>query len=201
MLTARILATIVAAALAGACSVSLGDDDTPPPHHEWSACEVTSDCVLAAAGCCDACGRPALADVDAVNRGRVAEHFAAVCPAPVPCPECASIVNPDLHATCSIDGCVAVDIRALGPTTCTVDADCRLRTTGCCECGGSTEPWALTAIAITGEPAYRDLACDPDQTCPRCAPIYPESVRAICAPDGHCAVAEAARSPATSAAE
>ena len=33
----------------------------------WASCEVTSDCLLTAAGCCAPCGQPELDDMDAVE--------------------------------------------------------------------------------------------------------------------------------------
>jgi hypothetical protein len=187
----RIIAAGAMALAGSACLYVVGDDD----HHEagWSACDVPSDCTLAADGCCDACGRPTVADVDAVNRGRLDEHFADVCPLPVPCPLCPVAINPELLATCRLDHCRALDVRALSLSACSVDGDCRLRATGCCECGASVEPWNLIAIAVAGEIVYQQLVCDPGQVCADCMPLYPETVEAYCADDGHCAVREAVR--------
>lgn len=181
---ARTLAA-AAVALAGLAGCYQGDG-----HHQatWAACDVPSDCTLAGDSCCGPCGRPTLDDVDAVDRGHLDDHFADVCPSPLPCPECATTSNPDLLATCAAATCTALDVRQLALSACAVDDDCRLRVTGCCECGGNTEPWALIAIARTGLAAYQQLVCDPGQACPECAPQYPDTVVAICAPDGHCAV-------------
>jgi len=157
-----------------------------PPAADWARCAVNSDCVLAADSCCGVCGAPGLDDVDGVNRTLTDEHFHDVCPAPVPCPECPSATNPDLLATCDSLACAAVDIRQHAASACVADTDCRLRTTGCCECGGATDPSSLIAIAVTGEPLYSQLVCDPAAACPDCVPIYPTDVEAFCATDGHC---------------
>ena len=101
--------------------------------------------------------------------------------------DCVLTGNPELHATCAGGVCLAVDIRAHQASACASDDDCRLRVTGCCECGGSTASWDLIAIAQNGEPAYQSLVCDPEQGCDDCAPVYPTDTEAYCATDGHCA--------------
>jgi len=179
----------IAVAIAVACGQSESGDDgggTQPPG--WAACEVNSECVLSAAGCCDACGEPTLDDVDAINAERMNEHFADVCPEPLPCPLCPVSRNPDLHATCSSGQCLALDIRKHTASACASDDDCRLRATGCCECGASTATWDLIAFNDQNEGLYRDLVCDPGQGCDDCAPVYPTDVEAFCASDGHCDV-------------
>lgn len=154
---------------------------------DWEACELNSDCALTAASCCGVCGEPALGDVDAVNRQRLEQHLEDVCPEPQPCPKCAVATNPDLHATCDDGACLALDIRDHHASACSTDDDCRLRVTGCCECGGSTASWDLIAIRGDGEAAYEALVCDPEEACDACAPVYPADVEAYCATDGHCA--------------
>jgi hypothetical protein len=153
----------------------------------WEVCELNSDCALTAASCCGVCGEPALGDVDAVNRERLDQHLEDVCPDPQPCPKCAVATNPDLHATCDNGACLALDIRAHGASACSADDDCRLRVTGCCECGGSTASWDLIAIRSDGEATYEALVCDPAWACDACVPVYPPDVEAYCATDGHCA--------------
>ncbi len=157
-----------------------------PPPADWARCAVNSDCVLRADSCCAPCGAPGLDDVDAVHQARTEEHFRDVCPSPTPCPLCPVANNPDLLATCEAWACEAVDIRRHFASTCASDDDCRLRVAGCCECGGSTAPADLIAIAWLGEAGYRQLVCDPEQACPECAPVYPDEVEAWCASDGHC---------------
>jgi hypothetical protein len=73
-------------------------------------------------------------------------------------------------------------------SACTEDVDCRLRVTQCCECGGSTAPWDLVAVAASKEALYVDLVCDAGQACDECLPQYPTDVEAFCASDGHCDV-------------
>ena len=161
----------------------------------WQACDLNSDCVLTPASCCAVCGAPRLGDVDAVNRERLDQHFADVCPNPGPCPKCGVATNPELLATCDDSACRALDIREQEASACSTNADCRLRVTGCCECGGSTASSDLIAIRSDAESAYRALVCDPEQACAECAPVYPTDVEAYCATDGHCATRAAATAP------
>ncbi len=176
--------SIVALGLPSACGKSEPDDGGPA---DWAACELNSDCVLSAASCCGVCGEPALADMEAVNRQRLDAHFSDVCPEPLPCPQCATSPNPFLQATCGNGTCLALDMRMHPAAACTIDDECRLRVTGCCECGGSTASWDLIAINRENEALYAGLVCDPGQACAECAPIYPTDVEAFCAADGHCA--------------
>jgi hypothetical protein len=163
-----------------------GDADAADPH--WSACTVPTDCVLRASGCCGVCGQPELGDMDAVNQTRTDAHFDDVCPEPQPCPDCPQQFNPYLIATCESQTCTAYDTRQESFTECTQDSDCRLRTRECCECGGTTDPYMLIAIANSGEQAYSSLVCEPGMGCPECAPVYPDNAEAVCGESGHCEV-------------
>jgi hypothetical protein len=78
-------------------------------------------------------------------------------------------------------------------TECQSPADCRVRTTDCCECGGATDPEHLIAIAISGDAAYSALVCDPNTACTECAPTYPPA-QVVCV-DGHCGIAQAGANP------
>ncbi|MFO0555712.1 MAG: hypothetical protein U0271_45470 [Polyangiaceae bacterium] len=161
-----------------------GSDVVETP--DWASCTLTSQCVLRANTCCGTCGEPTLADVDAVNSDKVDAHQQEVCPNPVPCPDCISLVNPDLLATCTEGTCTAIDVRKDAVSACTADTDCRLRTQGCCECGGSTAEEDLIAVRVDAASDFAALACDPEVGCPACEPMYPTSVEAFCADDGHC---------------
>jgi hypothetical protein len=70
---------------------------------------------------------------------------------------------------------------------CGTAADCRLRTVDCCECGGGMGQEDLIAIALSQEPAFAALACDPNVACADCAPVYPADVGTDCV-NGHCVV-------------
>jgi len=148
---------------------------------------VSSDCVLAGNSCCSPCGVPGLDAVDAVNRERVDEHRSEVCQAPVPCPACPESVNPSLVTSCESGACAAHDVTELPLSSCTADAQCRLRARDCCECGAALDFGNLIAIAAGEEGPYAALVCDPEQACDACAPVYPTDVEAFCDADGHCA--------------
>ena len=162
------------------------DSDATAPH--WSDCAVPSNCVLRANTCCGVCGQPELSDMDAVNEDRVDAHYDDVCPDPGPCPDCVQEYNPYLIASCQEQTCTGYDVRQEAFTECSVDSDCKLRTRECCECGGTTEPHMLIAVAKSGELEYRELVCDPDTDCPECLPVYPDNAEAVCNDAGHCEV-------------
>ncbi|HJK90234.1 MAG TPA: hypothetical protein RMH85_20290 [Polyangiaceae bacterium LLY-WYZ-15_(1-7)] len=156
-------------------------------------CERHDECALAITDCCGPCGSPTLDAYDAILTSRADAHRDAVCPDPggTVCPACAVMPNPELGATCDdASRCAGFDVGAMELSACEVDADCRLRVTQCCECGGDTDPFALIAIRTDAEGDYAGLVCD-DLACPECEPAYPDTVRAACGADGHCEVVPA----------
>lgn len=151
----------------------------------WMVCDAPSDCELAPAdGCCFVCGDPTEEDVRAINSTH-RDEFYAMCPMPA-CPPCAPIDDPSLRPICLEGFCRVTDVRMLDLSTCNADSDCALRVTECCECGGDTS--RLIAIRIDAGADYAELVCDPGQGCDLCAPVYPDTVEAFCAADGHCDV-------------
>jgi hypothetical protein len=84
--------------------------------------------------------------------------------------------------------CEAIDLRAHPVSACTDDSECRLRVPDCCECGADTSFERLVAVRADASATLEPLLCDPGTGCTECAPVYPSSVEAYCAPDGHCAV-------------
>lgn len=154
----------------------------------WTACEINSECVLAANTCCGVCGQAQLGDVDPINASARDAHYASVCDDPDPiCPGCPSQVNPWIGATCDTATCAEFDLRTEPITECATDDECVLRVTGCCECGGDTIPEALISIRGDSVAEYTSRVCDPDATCPGCAPEYPGWVEPACQ-DGRCTV-------------
>ncbi len=147
------------------------------------ACGVPSDCVVVLNGCCDTCGPASASDRLAVNKNRVDEVAKEVCSEPVPCPKCASFPNPALVATCEAGRCKLVDLSLEPLAKCATDADCRLRTNTCCECGGPTDAGHLTAVGKQG--GIESIVCDPGFACDECLPQYPSDAVAVCV-DGHC---------------
>ena len=161
--------------------------DTGPP--SWAACEVNSQCTLAANTCCGVCGQAELGDVDPINMEGWEAHYDSVCDDPDPnCPGCPSMVNPWIGATCALGTCAEFDLRAERITACTSDDECVLRTTGCCECGADTNPAALIAIRGDAVADYTSMVCDPESTCPGCDPEYPGWVEPACNDEGRCYV-------------
>lgn len=188
----RVRAVLDETTCTGRCPTGYSEECTPDPRADcappWLACEANADCTLASNTCCGACGLPTLDDYDPINPAFSAEHREAVCPDPSgPCPGCATMPNNFLGATCDAGTCAEYDLRAMDLTACTEDTDCRLRVTGCCECGGDTSAGSLIALRTDAEADYGALVCD-DTACDGCAPVYPTEVEAYCADDGHCDV-------------
>jgi hypothetical protein len=125
---------------------------------------------------------PELSDITAVNGERAEEYLQTVCPNGPVC-LCPTALNPNLFATCDGGTCRAFDVREHEASSCTMDDDCRVRTRGCCECGGDTSPGSLIATAWGG--TFDALVCDPMAGCPECAPLYPPEATASCESD-HC---------------
>ncbi len=156
----------------------------------WLACDEPSDCVLAPAGsCCARCDSLALEDVIAIDGAQSSAYYASVCPEGLSCPPCVPAENPSLQTTCDAGRCEAFDVRRLELSACTSDAECRLRVPDCCECGADTSASRLIAIHVDEGGAYVSLVCGPsDAACPPCGAVYPDTVEAYCAADGHCDV-------------
>lgn len=184
--------TIEEGACIDVCGVDGGRRDAGPRDggtadagpEDWRACTDQGQCALVANGCCDGCGAPMLSELDAVRVGREAAHFAEVCADPSPiCPDCPTSDVPELVATCESGQCAGVDIRLAAITACTLDVDCRVRTTSCCECGGAAR---YITIAGSAEADYSALVCPAGSACPECAPSYPAELVPRCGADGHC---------------
>jgi hypothetical protein len=144
--------------------------------------------VLAPATCCLPCDAVTLDDVDAVNAGRRDAHRDAVCRGDRPCPPCAPPETPNLVATCEARQCTALDLRQHAISACTRDDECRIRVPDCCDCGADVREERLIAIRADAIGEFTSIVCDSGQGCPECVPVYPDTVEAYCAPDGHCAV-------------
>ena len=181
--------TGTAAADTGSSDTGSSDTGAPPPDAgpptSWSACNHTSECALFPSGCCATCGTPGLSDVDAVNSAQSAAHFTEVCPAPVPCPRCATRINPSLIASCAFSRCAEFDLTMMPISACTTDTDCVVRYASCCGCSGDAS--SVVSIRSDMEGAIESLLCDA-HTCPLdCAPARDPGFRAACDPGtGHC---------------
>jgi hypothetical protein len=149
---------------------------------DWAACTDQGQCSVNPVGCCAVCGAPTLADVVGVRIGREDQHYTEVCPVPEPCPRCPTFDAPELVPTCQAGQCKVVDVRMQAVTACTMDSECRIRTTSCCECGGDER---YIAVSTTSTETYESLVCPMGTACPECLPMYPDTVVARCVA-GHC---------------
>lgn len=155
--------------------------DAPPSR----GCTSPTDCVLVPRSCCGACGEPSRTDSIALHRDDVNAFRNGVCGDDVGCPACAGQPDPTLLASCVSGQCAVIDLYVHPSTECMRDDDCRVRAIDCCECGADTSPGRLIAVSR----GYDELVCDPMSACPECAPVYPDTVFALCN-DGHCRLAE-----------
>lgn len=164
-------------------------DGCPPP---WLSCDEPADCILAPEnGCCFPCGESlSLEQVTAIHREHASAYYESECPGELECPDCIPARNPSLRTTCSAAGqCEVFDVRRLPISACTSDTDCRVRVPDCCECGAVVDPASLIALHVDEVGPYVARVCGPfDGDCAPCAPVYPDTVEAYCAADGHCAV-------------
>jgi hypothetical protein len=153
---------------------------------DWSQCSGPGQCSAQLTGCCGPCGMPTLDNFAGVNPMYTAAFRMATCPVPVPCPRCATAINPYIGALCGGTHCKAFDTRLVPEfSKCSTENDCRLRNgLDCCECG-SQGPW--TAVSIDGQAAINAAVCAPQTGCPDCAPVPPPGMRAVCV-QGHCEV-------------
>jgi len=148
------------------------------------ACEVSSDCVLAATTCCP-CGELTPDQVTAVHAAHQPAFVEATCPPPVSCPAIACPTPPARYvASCVAGRCQAIDLREDASTACEQAIDCRVRSSACCECGASTAPGQL--VAVSDDEAFTQLVCDPQQGCPECEATYPDDLVISCQPAGRC---------------
>jgi len=164
---------------AGTPDAAMADAGALP---DWAVCTDQGQCSVNPVGCCAVCGAPTVADVEGVRMGKEDEHYNAVCPVPEPCPRCPTFDVPELVPTCKAGQCEVVDVRMEALTACTLDSECRIRSTSCCECGGDPR---YIAVSTTSTETYESLVCPTGAACAECLPTYPDTVVARCVV-GHC---------------
>ncbi|GMV17290.1 MAG: hypothetical protein HS104_23845 [Polyangiaceae bacterium] len=147
-----------------------------------TACSKNADCIVIPKSCCGSCSGATRGDALAVNQAKAGEYRNGVCEGKG-CPACYMPTDPTLVATCSSGSCELVDLLEHASTACADVAECRVRTTACCECGGPTDDEHL--IAVSAESQFSALVCD-DQACPECAPQYPD--KTLACQGGHCVI-------------
>lgn len=150
-----------------------------------SACDVASDCIVAAPGCCGGCEPVTQEQLKAVHRDRrdaLGNDCDVACG---PCPEVTEIERTGQYfvPACDAGTCSVRDLRSTSATECDSDDDCRLRDgAGCCEgCDGL----GLVAISST-ELLYE--ACPEEIACDACVPPESEDYEAACSAEGRCVV-------------
>jgi hypothetical protein len=184
----------VLVALAAGCSDSHGTDGgtdgAPDGGGDYSACTLSSECVVVPASCCGSCGAATRGDAIAVNMDELSAYRTSVCGEMMGCPACYMAQDPTLVATCDAGRCEVVDLRAEDLTSCMVDTDCQVRTHDCCECGGDVSLEGLIALPLASYGDLMDLVCDEgsSEPCPECAPVYPMEASGVCDDDNHCAI-------------
>ncbi len=165
---------------ARSCEPEVGCDGDGEPRF----CADATECTLINDDVCCGCGDEIVIHRDAVpdflsGRGMCEE---------LPCPPCeAPGFNPRVPTCDDTNRCVPFDITRSEYAVCETDADCRVRTKECCECGGSTDLPFLVAVSRRG-PSFEELVCPEGLGCLDCAPAYPDEVRARC-DEGFCALA------------
>jgi hypothetical protein len=144
-----------------------------------TSCGVNSDCVVRPQSCCGACGAATINDAAAINKDRLADYQAMICRGQG-CDACYMPNDPTIVANCRSGFCSLVFLLEEPLTACTIDAECRLRTRDCCECGGNIELDNLIALNEKGLLEYPPLVCDPNSGCQECLPPEPTSAVARC---------------------
>ncbi len=159
---------------------------------DWGRCEVTSDCVIRPASCCGECGAATRDDIIALNQEELSQYQAVVCENGMACDPCVQPTDPFLVATCGGSHCQVVDLLDSEITECREPSDCKVRVRDCCECNSDMASENLISISRDREAEYSELVCDPDTTCPECAPVYPPEAMPSCVTDSsnrsHCGV-------------
>jgi hypothetical protein len=155
-------------------------------------CEVASDCVLEALGCCGLCEPAELELFKGVNVKFAEESRrveAAEC-GNVLCGQCIHgvPVSQNYAAVCQENRCVPVDVRAGEEfSACVEDIDCRARAgAGCCT---SCEADDWIAVSAEEDKLQQLLCGGEDVVCPACAvPLLPE-IEARCL-EGTCQIVQ-----------
>lgn len=150
-----------------------------------ASCVSPTECSVVPVSCCGQCGSATSGDLIAVRTDEASAWRTTACGGgPFACPECATMQDPYLVATCTLGNCAARDLHVDPLTECTTDADCTLAPATCCACGEIG-----LGAAIAYNPAAGSLAqliCDPRADCPPCVPTF-TGIEARC-DAGRCAV-------------
>jgi hypothetical protein len=149
-----------------------------PP--DWTDCSGPGQCELLSKTCCMPCTVVQLDQLTAINSSKRAAFTQKTCgPNPAPCPPCVGEIDPHLMARCEGGKCRAIDVRQdPSYTGCASNADCRLRKgLACCQCEASG---GWVALNEKGHNQVSADTCAPGSICPRCAPVPPVGMSAVC---------------------
>lgn len=137
-------------------------------------CQADEQCVLVNRTCCGD-----LNEADATFAVSAWSEFAwcaaADCAPPIPVPK------PTLHARCVDNRCYAIDVEPVA--LCEEDANCMVRSKGCCNCPIDEPPEALLAVATPDE--YYDFI-DCNVECDQCVQEPVTAATAECTAEGLC---------------
>jgi hypothetical protein len=163
----RLFATIGACDSAySACYAESGIDRTCTKH---------SDCTQESRTCCPSCTYPDASQLFALNRNSPTLRETGACLGPEgPCGTCFLDTSATVYPSC-IDGiCQMLDVT--DQATCQADADCRLTSKDCCDCGGDFSAHGLMAVSngYTHGPRCEGVGCD------GCVPSDPVGIHATC---------------------
>jgi hypothetical protein len=168
-----------------------GADGGPRPTlASLQTCSRPGTCELGATGCCGINCQPAT-QLIGIRRGEGQNVIAATCDqtGPVPCPACATQLDPNVQAFCESGKCTVVDLRTDDLSSCSNADDCVLRYATCCQSceGGGVDQ--IVSIRKGREDDLEAQVCAGTERCDRCLPVFPPNVRATCNPTTrHCQV-------------
>ena len=149
----------------------------------------STDCRLAPASCCGACGAYTRDDIVSMTPDALEAYRASACAGGIGCPACYQAPDPALLPVCEAGSCGVLDLydpamdHRSAFTACETDSECMLRVAACCECGATIDGSTVVAIRVDQLAAFEALLCPPGTGCPECAPLYPDYLFTHCRAD------------------
>ena len=147
-------------------------------------CSSAMQCRLVPNTCCSPCGSPEADQLVAVNGRQAGEARERHCEGQNPngCPRCPEgPVRDTLRATCLQSACTMVDLAQDSFTTCSVDSDCTMTLSMCCD--SCTEHGGDDFIAVRQDQLQntRNAYCgDEPPMCPACVGVVLPGLSAKC---------------------
>lgn len=148
------------------------------------ACTGHAECVLAPRNCCPGCGELRADRLLGLQVTSTSPREAGVCHDPSDvCVDCEFSLSPTHYAACVDGSCSVVDVSEYA--SCEIDADCRLVSKDCCDCGGDFRHSGVMAV---NRSYVRPERCN-GVGCDDCVPAAPSNTFAVCLTDrGICGV-------------